>query len=109
MRLGYLAICIAELFCSAVWAQDRDMAGAAEANQAAMSTVLSAGKAKQVLPEYTTTPGELKYNGTDLRSQAQQAMNSRFNPRDFHDVVLKTGSVPLDVLGEVVRRWSSSG
>lgn len=74
MRLAYLAICIAELFCSAVWAQDRDMAGAAEANRAAMSTVLSSGKAKEVLPQYTATPGELRYNGTDLRSQAQSRL-----------------------------------
>ncbi|WP_144289926.1 DUF885 family protein [Ideonella sp. A 288] len=45
----------------------------------------------------------------DLRDQARGAMGDRFSAKDFHDVVLKTGSVPLDVLGDVVRRWSMVG
>jgi uncharacterized protein (DUF885 family) len=40
-----------------------------------------------------------------LREEARQAMGDRFSLRDFHDLVLKTGSVPLDVLGDVVHRW----
>ena len=43
-----------------------------------------------------------------LRDEAQKTMGARFTLKDFHDVVLKTGSVPLDVLGEVVRRWASA-
>lgn len=41
-----------------------------------------------------------------LRDEAQKTMGARFTLKDFHDVVLKTGSVPLDVLSEVVRRWA---
>lgn len=44
-----------------------------------------------------------------LRDEARTAMGARFSLKDFHDVVLKTGSVPLDVLSEVVRRWSGQG
>jgi uncharacterized protein (DUF885 family) len=38
--------------------------------------------------------------------EAQRTMGQRFSLRDFHDVVLKTGSVPLDVLSDVVRSWA---
>ena len=43
-----------------------------------------------------------------LRDEAQQSMGARFTLKGFHDVVLKTGSVPLDVLSEVVRRWANA-
>jgi uncharacterized protein (DUF885 family) len=41
----------------------------------------------------------------DLRDKAQRELGDRFSLKAFHDVVLKNGSVPLDVLGEVVDRW----
>ncbi len=40
-----------------------------------------------------------------LRSEAQAALGPKFSLPAFHDVVLKTGSVPLDVLSGVVRDW----
>jgi len=40
-----------------------------------------------------------------LRDEARTALGAKFSLPAFHDVVLKTGSVPLDVLGDVVRRW----
>jgi uncharacterized protein (DUF885 family) len=40
-----------------------------------------------------------------LRDEAKAALGPRFSLKAFHDVVLKTGSVPLDVLSDVVRRW----
>ncbi len=42
-----------------------------------------------------------------LRDEAQATMGPRYSLKGYHDVVLKTGSVPLDVLGEVVRRWAA--
>lgn len=44
-----------------------------------------------------------------LRSEAQQALGAKFKLPDFHDLVLKTGSVPLDVLSGVVRSWVQAG
>lgn len=41
----------------------------------------------------------------ELREQARAALGPRFSLPDFHDVVLKTGSVPLDVLAAVVGDW----
>jgi uncharacterized protein (DUF885 family) len=43
-----------------------------------------------------------------LRDETQKALGARFRIKDFHDVVLKTGSVPLEVLSDVVRRWSAT-
>jgi uncharacterized protein (DUF885 family) len=41
----------------------------------------------------------------ELREQAKRELGDKFSLPDFHDVVLKNGSVPLDVLGEIVQRW----
>lgn len=72
------------------------------------------GISAQEVERYVVNPGQAcaymigMLHLLELRGQAQQTMNGRFSARDFHDVVLKTGSVPLAVLGEVVRRWSTT-
>lgn len=43
-----------------------------------------------------------------LRDEAQGELGTKFDIKAFHDVVLKTGSVPLDVLAEVVRGWTAA-
>lgn len=43
-----------------------------------------------------------------LREDTQKALGPRFRIKDYHDVVLKTGSVPLEVLSDVVRRWAAT-
>ncbi len=41
-----------------------------------------------------------------LREQAQATLGAKFSLPAFHDVVLKTGSVPLEVLSAVVQQWA---
>jgi uncharacterized protein (DUF885 family) len=43
-----------------------------------------------------------------LREEARKAMGPRFDVRDFHDLVLRNGAVPLSTLRTLVRAWSGS-
>ena len=41
----------------------------------------------------------------DLRAKAQKALGPKFSIKEFHNVVLQTGNVPLAVLEHVVDDW----
>ncbi len=41
----------------------------------------------------------------ELREHAKSALGDKFSLPAFHDVVLQTGSVPLDVLAKVIDQW----
>ena len=41
----------------------------------------------------------------ELREIAKKELGARFDLREYHDLVLKNGSVPMDILEENVRAW----
>lgn len=47
--------------------------------------------------------GELQIK--ELRNEATQQLGDKFDLREFHDTVLASGAVPLDVLGKNVAAW----
>jgi uncharacterized protein (DUF885 family) len=47
--------------------------------------------------------GQLKI--VELRKRAEQALGAKFRAADFHDEVLRDGSMPLDVLERKIDRW----
>ena len=64
------------------------------------STVTSPGQA------LAYKAGQLKI--LELRHQAEQRLGQKFDIRDFHDVVLRNGVLPLELLQEQVQEYIST-
>jgi uncharacterized protein (DUF885 family) len=41
----------------------------------------------------------------ELRMRAQMALGQKFDQREFHDVLLKDGAMPLEILEEQVTAY----
>lgn len=41
----------------------------------------------------------------ELRNLAEQKLGEQYDIREFHDVILKNGALPLDVLDDLVNQW----
>ena len=50
--------------------------------------------------------GQLKF--LELRAKAQQALGPKFDIRGFHDTILDSGALPLDVVEQRVNGWIAS-
>jgi uncharacterized protein (DUF885 family) len=47
--------------------------------------------------------GQLKI--LELRARAQKELGSKFDIREFHDQVIDSGALPLDVLEQQINEW----
>ncbi|MEH6757017.1 MAG: DUF885 domain-containing protein [Parasphingorhabdus sp.] len=78
------------------------------------NTALSPANIEAEVNRYISWPGqalaykmgELKIR--ELRTKATETLGAKFNLREFHDVVLGQGAVPLDMLEAQVNRWVES-
>ncbi|KQO02345.1 MULTISPECIES: DUF885 domain-containing protein [Stenotrophomonas] len=72
---------------------------------------LSAADAAAEVERFMALPGQtLAYRVGEikirrLREKAQAALGEGFDPREFHNEVLKDGSMPLDILEAKIDRW----
>ena len=41
----------------------------------------------------------------ELRARAQKELGAKFDQREFHDVVLKNGALPLEILEQQVNEY----
>ena len=41
----------------------------------------------------------------DLRAKAQKELGASFDIREFHDQIIDSGALPLDVLAEQIDGW----
>jgi uncharacterized protein (DUF885 family) len=71
------------------------------------------GIGAQEVERYVAVPGQAcaymigMLRMLQLREEARKTQGADFDVKAFHDVLLTNGSVPLDVLGEVIQRWTA--
>jgi len=78
------------------------------------NTANSEGDIRAEVDRYIVWPGQataykigmLKIQ--ELRQRAEAELGEDFDIREFHDVILANGSVPLSILEELVNDWISS-
>ncbi|WP_259369421.1 DUF885 family protein [Colwellia sp. MB02u-10] len=87
------------------WSRERAM------NYLANNTALSLHNVKTEIDRYISWPGQaLSYKMGELtikklRKMAEQALGQDFDLREFHDQVLKNGSMPLSMLENVMMEY----
>ena len=75
------------------------------------NTPNSATDASKAIERYIVMPGQATaykigmIKILELREKAKTALGEHFDIRDFHDVVLRNGAVPLDVLEQLVDEY----
>jgi len=78
------------------------------------NTPNSKGEAVNAIERYIVMPGQATaytvgmLKMLELREKAKTELGDKFDIRQFHDVVLKNGAVPLDVLEQLVDQYIQS-
>lgn len=107
--LGHLGALDAQLFRARRLVVDTGL----HAKRWTREQAIAYGIGAQEVERYVVNPGQAcaymvgMLHIVALRDEARAVQGERFSLRDFHDLVLRTGSIPLDVLGEVVREWTA--
>jgi len=87
------------------WRRDQAM------NYLATNTALSLHNVKTEIDRYISWPGQaLSYKIGELtikrlRSEAEQTLGRHFNLREFHNEILKNGSMPLTMLEKIMEEY----
>ncbi|PCI59516.1 MAG: DUF885 domain-containing protein [Gammaproteobacteria bacterium] len=87
------------------WSRERAM------DYLAANTALSLHNVKTEIDRYISWPGQaLSYKIGELtikrlRKEAEQALGEKFDLRNFHDQILKNGSMPLSILEIVIDKY----
>ncbi|VAV95092.1 protein of unknown function DUF885 [hydrothermal vent metagenome] len=69
------------------------------------------GDIRKAIERYIVFPGQAtaymigKLKILELRSRAQKKLGDKFTMGDFHDVILKSGPVPLNIMEERIDQW----
>lgn len=77
----------------------------------ANNTALSLHNVQTEIDRYISWPGQaLSYKIGELtikrlRLEAEKALGQQFDLRDFHDKILKNGSIPLDLLETIIHQY----
>ena len=75
------------------------------------NTPVTEGDIQNQVERYVVYPGQAtsytigKLKIEELRARSEAALGSRFDIRQFHDIVLQSGPVPLDILERNVDDW----
>ena len=87
------------------WSRERAM------NYLADNTALSLHNVKTEIDRYISWPGQaLSYKMGELtikklRQHAEKELGTSFDLRDFHDQILKNGSMPLSMLETLIYKY----
>jgi uncharacterized protein (DUF885 family) len=107
-RLGYLNL---QLFRARRLVADTGL----HAMKWTRQQVIDYGFTAQETERYIVWPGQAcsymigQLRILELREKAKAALGPKFSIKEFHNLVLRGGSMPLDVLAQEVDRWIAAG
>jgi len=114
--LGDLGRLQAELFRAARLVVDTGLHAKGWSRERAITymiehTGMPASEIEREVERYVVAPGQATAYKVgqlailDMRREAEAALGPRFDVREFHEVVLMNGGMPLELLRDNVRRW----